>query len=399
MVFQNNLLMAAASTQGGGGGGQLWTWGDNLSGQLGQGTTSWGIYSPVQVGSDEDWLTPAPGAGDDSASNGWSAIIKDDGSLWAWGANNWGQLGDGSTTDRSSPVQVGSLTDWFFVACGDQGNTLAVKTDGTLWSWGRNYYGELGLGDTTSRSSPVQVGSLTDWNGMDEDDLKAGTPIKLIMGEGFAMVIKSDSTLWSMGNNNAGQLGLGDTTNRSSPVQVGSLTDWNTLGYGGRGNTSAAIKTDGTLWTWGKNDFGAQGHSDTTTRSSPVQVGSLTDWKSISAGYAQNYSAVKTDGTLWAWGRQTALLNDDTTSRSSPIQIGSDTDWDITVGGDGLWHGWKTDNTLYASGSPNNHGELGIGNGGTGGAKSSPVQVGSDTDWTGRIMGGADEFRFTIRGQ
>jgi alpha-tubulin suppressor-like RCC1 family protein len=139
--------------------------------------------------------------------------IKNDGTLWAWGSNNDGRLGLNNTTSNSSPVQVGSLNNWAHVMPGSGSFSLAIKTDGTLWSWGLNGSGQLGLGDTTNRSSPVQVGSLTDW-------AYAGVT------SAGSFALKTDGTIWAWGTNSSGQLGLGDTTNRSSPVQIGSINTW-----------------------------------------------------------------------------------------------------------------------------------------------------------------------------
>ena len=138
--------------------------------------------------------------------------------LWAWGYNNYGQLGLGDVTNRSSPVQVGALTTWSSVA-GGQLHTTALKTDGTLWTWGYNPYGQLGLGDTVNRSSPVQVGALTTWS-------------SVAAGLLHTTALKTDGTLWAWGYNHYGQLGLGDTTDRSSPVQVGALTTWSSVADG-----------------------------------------------------------------------------------------------------------------------------------------------------------------------
>ena len=176
---------------------------------------------------------------------------------------------------------MGTLTNWKRVACGIF-HTAAVKTDGTLWSWGKNKYGGLGLGDTTHRSSPVQVGTLTDWR-------------LVTSGYYHIAAIKNDGTLWSWGRNNSGQLGLGDTANRSSPVQVGTLTNWKLVASGAY--HVAAVKTDGTLWLWGYNNYhGGLGLGDTTNRSSPVQVGTLTNWKLVASG--SDHTVAIQDGYL-----------------------------------------------------------------------------------------------------
>jgi len=130
--------------------------------------------------------------------------------------------------------------------------------------------GQLGLGDTTNISSPVQVGTLTNWK-------------QVSAGSGYTFCIKTDGTLWTWGFNNYGQLGLGNTTNRSSPVQVGSLTNWKQVSQGTNASHTGAVKTDGTLWTWGFNNLGQLGLGDSNNRSSPVQVGSLTNFKQASA--------------------------------------------------------------------------------------------------------------------
>jgi alpha-tubulin suppressor-like RCC1 family protein len=290
--------------------GALWAWGNGGSGKLGLGNTT-SYSSPKQVGSLTNWATLMKCGG----TPNFSAAIKTDGTLWMWGNNSEGQLGQGNQTYRSSPVQVGALTNWSKVATGSTA-TIAIKTDGTIWSWGRNSEGQLGLGNTTARSSPVQIGSGTNW---------ADAAINL-----HSLFVKTDGTLWSCGLNRysaAGALGLGDSgIDRSSPTQVGSLTNWNKVATGD--GSSFSIKTNGTLWAWGNNSNGQLGLGDTANRSSPVQVGSLSNWSNIVAS-GSFVVAVKTDKTLWAWGSggNGRLGLGNTTSYSSPKQIGSLTNW------------------------------------------------------------------------
>jgi alpha-tubulin suppressor-like RCC1 family protein len=341
----------------------LWVWGLNSSfGHLGLNDVSVSRSSPTQVGSLAIWKSVAGGSQHMLA-------VETDGSLWAWGRATVGETGLNSTVHRSSPVQVGSLTDWKQVACSVTAS-FAVKTNGSLWSWGQNTNGILGIGTTTptSRSSPAQVGSLTNWKSVSGGGQNS---------PGHCVAIKTDGTLWAWGKNSDGELGLADTVHRSSPVQVGSLTTWKDVACGD-GHT-IALQTNGTLWAWGRNGsqgqlgLGVLGH-----RSSPVQVGSLTSWYSIGVG--QNYSfGIRTDGTLWAWGSGgNGRLGDGTiTDKSSPVQIGTLTNWKKVVGADQHSLALKTDGTLWAWGQSTS-GQTGLNSISN---VSSPVQVGTLTNW------------------
>ena len=298
--------------------------------------------------------------------------------LWSWGCNESGQLGLGDVTRRSSPVQVGALTTWSNVFGGSSGSAFATKTDGTLWSWGGNGNGQLGLGNTTNRSSPVQVGALTDWS-----------DAKISSNRSITLAVKSNGTLWAWGFGTYGSLGQGNTTSTSSPVQVGALTTWAEVSVG-FGNV-LAVKTDGTLWSWGFGIYGALGQGNTTNTSSPVQVGALTNWSKVVA-IPHAGLATKTDGTLWAWGinNKGQLGQGNTTYRSSPVQVGALTNWSKIAGSGSRYigyggtyiFGWlssiKTDGTLWSWGS-NYYFELGLGDFTN---RSSPVQVGALTDWS-----------------
>lgn len=290
----------------------LWIWGRSNEGMLGQNNTSIPYSSPVQVGALTTW------GGLVSIGQYSCFAIKTDGTLWAWGDGIYGQLGQNSRTDYSSPVQVGSGTDWAYVNSGPK-NVSAVKTDGTLWTWGDGRHGALGqnTGYSVHRSSPVQVGVDTDW-------YKAGGPS--FSSYPFATAIKTDGTLWAWGSNSQGTLGQNDTINRSSPVQVGSDTDW--ADYGQNGYHVMLIKTDGTLWGMGRNQSRQLGIGSIFNQSSPVQVGALTTWSKTNSSNTASF-AIKTDGTLWSWGtggngvtgqNNTGILN-------APTQIGSLTIW------------------------------------------------------------------------
>ena len=293
--------------------GTLWAWGDNEAGMLGQNSETQ-YSSPVQI----------PGTTWASVSQGDKHVIstKTDGTLWVWGYGGYGSLGHNANTDRSSPVQLPG-TDWSTSHQSITGNDMgqaAVKTDGTLWAWGHNDYGELGINDRTQRSSPIQIPGTT-WD-------------SIVGGQKYYFGTKTDGTLWAWGDN-AGdaELGQNNKTNYSSPVQIPG-TDWQggyqkvtALGGGG-----GAIRTDGTLWTWGGNGTGRLGHNNTTEYSSPKQVGGDTTWRTIQGG--QDYMvATKTDGTLWAWGSNSygGFGLNNRTNYSSPVQIPGTT-WHSIIG-------------------------------------------------------------------
>jgi alpha-tubulin suppressor-like RCC1 family protein len=290
--------------------------------------------------------------------------------LWTWGYGGYGNIGDNTTTTRSSPVQTASGgTNWKEVS--SAGYTgFGIKTDGTLWSWGYGYYGQLGNGTSSfggSTSSPVQVPGTT-WKQIQAPDTNI-----------FAL--KTDGTLWAWGYNNVGQLGDGTTTNRSSPVQITGT--WKHIGIGGGDSRGLAIKTDGTLWSWGRGSaYGTLGIGSSgvgVNKNSPVQIAGTT-WKFVSAG-RDAASAIKTDGTLWVWGDNGyGQIGDGTTTpKSSPVQtIAGGTNWKFVSNGDYINVGIKTDGTLWTWGY-NGTGCLGDN---TTTPKSSPIQTtAGGTNW------------------
>ena len=309
--------------------GTVWAWGRNKYGQLGDGTWT-DSPRPVQVkgSSGAGWLADVQAV---AAGGGHSLALKKDGTVWAWGRNEYGQLGDGTRTDSPRPVQVkgssgtGWLADVQAIAAGGS-HSLALKTDGSVWAWGWNYKGQLGDGSMSESYLPVQVkgpggsGWLT--------EIKA-----VAAGDVHSLALRTDGTVWAWGSDGMGQLGDGIGMGWSwVPVQVkgpggfGWLTDVQAVAAGLW--HSLAVKTDGTVWAWGDNLHGQLGDGTTAYgRDAPVQVkgpggsGWLTEIQAVAGGYGHSI-AVKTDGTVWAWGRNSkGELGDGTRTDSSPTPV------------------------------------------------------------------------------
>lgn len=234
-----------------------------------------------------------------------SLAIKADGSLWVWGINAYGGLGDGTTVDSFVPKRIGN---GYVSAVAGAWYSLAVKDDGTLWSWGQNSNGQLGDGTTVDRPTPLQIGSgfrsvAAGWN--------------------HSLGLKSDGSLWAWGDNFRGTLGDGSTTDRMIPKQIG---EGFVAVFASRTN-STALHRDGSLWTWGSDGYG---RLDSTKTVVPKQIGT---GFVVAAAHAHGL-ALKSDGSLWTWGPGGPLLGDRTkTDRSRPEQIDIQFIWDPTKGG------------------------------------------------------------------
>lgn len=317
--------------------GSLWCWGTNLFGQLGVGDltacTTDPCDSPVRVGTDTDWVSVATGRRHTCA-------IRSDGSLWCWGSNHDGRLGlgdptacGGSPDTCAAPTRVGPDTDWQAVTVGHT-HTCAIKADGSLWCWGANGNGALGVGDTDSRDAPTRVGSAENW-----ETVSGGS-------ETFAATcgVRSDGSLWCWGSNVRHQLGLGDASECGGtgqclvPTRVGSDSDWADVSVG-PGSSPCAVKSDGSLWCWGSNAVGQLGLGDashcggTGQCSRPTRVGADSDWSSVSMAIEYG-CAIRGSGELWCWGVNDSgqLGVGDTDSRPAPLRVGSESDWvSVTV--------------------------------------------------------------------
>jgi alpha-tubulin suppressor-like RCC1 family protein len=263
---------------------------------------------PLKVRAFKAGLSPSPVrrgdyriTGDVAAGDSHGMAVKVNGSLWVWGANTYGQLGTGNTTPVTNPVQVTAITNAVAVAAGGLANnrahSLAVRSDGSVWAWGSNASGELGDNTTTQRLSPVQVSQSTGMTNV----------VAVAASYSHSLALTSSGTVWAWGDNYYGQLGDGTNTNRWMPVQVPGLTGVVAIAAGSYYSSgfSAALKTDGTVWVWGNGSVGEMGDGGTANRNSPGSVPGLTGVSSIAAG-GGHVLAVKTDGagagTLWAWG-------------------------------------------------------------------------------------------------
>jgi alpha-tubulin suppressor-like RCC1 family protein len=301
--------------------GTAWAWGQNNCGQLGDNTTV-SRSSPVSViGGFTDWCQVSAGCLH-------SLGVRQSGTAWAWGRNNYGQLGDNATATRSSPVSVvGGFTDWCQISAGYT-QSLGIRQNGTAWAWGGALCGQLGDNTTISKSSPVSVvGGFTDW-------------CQISAGPSFSLAVRTNGTAWAWGDGGVGRLGNNNSFSaQQSPVSViGGFTDWCRVSAGGA--FSLAVRQNGTAWAWGFNSNGQLGDNTTAAKSSPVSVvGGFTDWCQISAGNSHSL-AVRQNGTAWAWGYNGngGLGTNSTVSRSSPVSVvGGFCDWcQVSAGGHSL---------------------------------------------------------------
>jgi alpha-tubulin suppressor-like RCC1 family protein len=350
----------------------IYTWGAATSGALGDNTTV-NKSSPVSVvGGFDNWSSVTMGR--------FTGLgVRTSGTLWAWGCNNVGQLGNNFTINTSSPVSVvGGFTDWLQASTNSDGaHVVALRQNGTIWAWGCNNCGQLGDCTIVSKSSPISVvGGFTNW-------------CQVSAGSAHSLAVRQNGTAWGWGEAASGRLGDNTIATKSSPISVvGGFTDWCQVAAGRE--HSLAVRQNGTAWAWGQGTVGRLGDNTIVAKSSPVSVvGGFTDWCQVSGGFCHSL-AVRQNGTAWAWGQGTgAQLGDNTlVNKSSPVSVvGGFTDWcQISAGGE---HSLavRTNGTAWAWGV-GTCGRLGDN---TTVAKSSPVSVvGGFTTWA-QVSGGCTQ--------
>jgi len=322
--------------------GTLWAWGDNFYYQLADGTQT-DKAKPQNLSLDTNWKKVFTG-------RTLSYALKEDGSLWGWGQQTITVtfIGDGTSSHKYDLTRVDASTDWKDLSSGTN-HTLALKNDGSLWSWGINNNGQLGDNTITDKSSPLRV--------TPERTYKA-----IAAGEYFSMAIANDGSLWGWGSNLYGNLGTGSAgaTATTLPVRITDDNTWKHI-------TAAtgfvvAIKNDGSMWSWGKNTEGQLGLGNTTNVYTPTRVGSKTDWVDVQA-MDQNCIALDSNGDVYIWGNGQG---------NSPLKVDHTKKFKSVAIGGNFYMAISTDNKLWTWGT-NNNGVLGHGT--MGGSQSLPTQV------------------------
>jgi alpha-tubulin suppressor-like RCC1 family protein/outer membrane protein assembly factor BamB len=348
---------------------QLFTWGTDVTGQLGDGGSTNRIV-PTRTSTNTDWISVSAGGRGNANAFAHALGIRTDGSLYAWGVNNRGQLGIGSSTnDGRTPVRVGSDTNWAQAEAG-QNHSAALRLNGTIWTWGDNDFGQLGIGGSNNMVFPTQVGFDNGW-------------AEVRAGGNHTLARRADGTIWGWGRNEFGQLGMGNTNTVRSPAQIGTATNWVAISAGAV--HSLGLQSDGTLWRWGRN-FGS-----TTlllpTNTAPVRVGSESNWVAIDAGYDHSL-AINNQGRMFSFGANNigqlgnslsgpASGSTNSANLSTPTEIGLGQTWSAVDAGVKHSLARATDGTIWAWGW-NNFGQVGDGTGGNGTDSANikvPVQL------------------------
>ena len=316
----------------------LFMWGNNSHGQLGDGTTI-NRYNFQAIGGKQNLLHVSTGESH-------TVAIDSYGDLYSWGNNEHGQLGDGTNLDKYTPVKMQPMTDWDSTSAGAN-HTIAINSDKELYAWGNNADGQLGDGATTSRSTPARIGTANNW-------------AKISAGSNHTVAINSDGELYAWGDNADSQLGDGTTVNSNTPTRIGTANNWLFIGAGF--NHTVAINSDGELYAWGNNSYGQLGDGTTTNKSIPTRIGNETNWSVVSSRYSHTV-AINSDGELYVWGDNSeGQLGDGTyDNKNNPILISiQDIKWSSAYSGAHYTIAVTSEGYLYSWGK-NSEGQLGNG--------------------------------------
>jgi alpha-tubulin suppressor-like RCC1 family protein len=348
--------------------GTLWAWGSNTYGQLGNGTNTDNTV-PTQIGTDTNWSMI-------SAGENHSLALKSDGTMWAWGHNAYGQVGDNTTIDKNVPTQIGTggAFIWTMVAAGGN-HSIGLNSNNKPYLWGYNAYGQLGFGGTANELAP-RISSVRNRiyyiaAGKNHSIFSGGLPATFLLCAGL---------------NTNGQFGNNTTANSTTFQGVSYPAIFTSISVGA--NHTLAIDGNGTLWAFGANSNGQLGDNTTVDKLVATQISTNTNWASVDAG--TNHSlARKSDGTLWSWGyNNVGQLGDGTNiDKAIPSQMGTETNWTIVSAGNNNSFGIKSNNNLMGWGD-NSNGKLGDG---TTVNKNTPsiIECGSicseTTTWNGTV--------------
>jgi len=286
----------------------LWCWGGNTKSQIGQDNTTSFYSEPTALAEGSRWLSIA-------ANGDHSCAIRDDNSLWCWGSNATGQIGNGSTENALIPTLIASDTAWDKISLGTD-HSCGIKNNGSLWCWGDNSHSQLGDEETTASHIPKLISS-EGWS-------------EVSLGNQFSCAINTDNSLWCWGSNNSNQVGNGLTIDASIPTAIAIDSSWNSISSGDA--HSCAIKTDNSLWCWGNSDFGQA--TLNVNAKTPTQEPSESSWLNVAAN-GNHSCAVKNDHSLWCWGfnSQGQLGNSTTTQQTIPTPVVADSNWiDLSLG-------------------------------------------------------------------
>jgi len=341
--------------------GTVWTWGGNYRGQLGDGTQT-NSSIPLQVqGLSGKTITQI------AAGKEHMVALDSEGKVWAWGNNYYKQLGDGTETDSFTPVQVQGLSGTITAISAKEYYTMALDSEGKVWAWGSNSYGQLGNGTSENNFTPVQVQGLS------------GKTISAIAaGRYDTAALASDGTVWTCGRNSSHQLGDGTTTLRKTMGQVQGLDGVHIQAISVGKMHMAALDNSGNVWTWGSDTYGELGVGTTTFgitgTGTPEKVPGLTDFVAISTG-DNSTAALDSAGKVWTWGYNNygQLGNGTTADSNTPLQVGGLSGAVCIAAGESHMAALKNEGTLWTwGGGYDNYGLLGNG---TTQNSSIPVRV------------------------